>query len=853
MNSRRPRHLLHGVAAVVVCSGLARAQAGDVQGEAQPDPLPAEAIPPAPVLSPDEALERFRVPDGVLVELVAAEPLVHEPVHVAFDARGRLWVVEMRGYMPDLDGRGEREPVGSIAVLEDTDGDGRMDARSVFLERLVLPRAVALSRGGALVIAPPELLHARDTDEDGLADQVEVHDRGLDGLANPEYGINGLLPTLDGAWACANASWRYVFRDGRYQRERTAGGGQWGITRDDSGRIYFNGNSDPLRGDRWPSELAARNSAVAARGTNVRVVGDLHVKPARVNPGVNRAYRAETLDERQRLDVATGACGPWIHRGGGLPAAYRGAAFVCEPCGNLVASYTLAERDGSVSGEPLRNADGLDFLTSTDERFRPVNLCDGPDGALYVVDLYRGLIQHRTYVTSYLRKQVEARGLAQPLGLGRIWRVRARPSGALAAERPPSVVLADYESEDLVGVLAHENGWRRDTARRLLIEDGSTTAGVHAALVELALKSPKHVARIEALACLAAKGLVDAELARRAIAADDEELAVHGVRASRALASDANPAVLEAWKQRFPRAGRRLRAELLLTAGLARGAEAEGLLASWLLEVAADAELVRCAVSASAGREAAILARACATARARLGRGEECPLGFVKPLVESILRGGRQEDLVALLEALVVPQDREERLRGAVVEVVWASTQRDPKSARRPYLLAREPDCWSRLMQAFPSPPRGLEQSFAWPGKPGTQLQLPRALSADESARFARGRELYEANCVTCHQPSGLGDAALAPALRDSPWVLGDDARLVKILLHGLVGRIATPGIEFDGEMPSFALDDGELASLLTYLRREWGHDADPVTPERVKELRAAHRDRRAAWTPKEL
>ena len=159
------------VAAVALSSSLLWAQNGDKAGEVQKETVPADRIPPAPVLSPADELKSFRVPAGFQVELVAAEPLVHSPVQAQFDHRGRLWVVEMSGYMPNPEGTGEQEPTGSIVILEDTDGDGRMDKRTVFLDRLVMPRSVMLVGGGALVAEPPKVWFAKDTDGDGKADE----------------------------------------------------------------------------------------------------------------------------------------------------------------------------------------------------------------------------------------------------------------------------------------------------------------------------------------------------------------------------------------------------------------------------------------------------------------------------------------------------------------------------------------------------------------------------------------------------------------------------------------------------------------------------------------------------------
>ncbi|MBI5364754.1 MAG: c-type cytochrome [Planctomycetes bacterium] len=830
------------------------AQAGDVQGEAQP-PLPATlVVPPAPARTAAEERATFRVPADVEVELVAAEPLIHDPVHAVFDARGRLWVVEMQGYMPEADGKGEREANGSVAILWDDDGDGRMDRRTTFLDHLVLPRSVAITRGGALVIAPPQLLFAVDEDDDGVADDVKVVDKGLDGLTSPEYGINGLLPTLDNAFACACTSWRYVFENGQWKRERTAGGGQWGITKDDFGRLYFNGNSDPLRGDRIPSQLACRNpNAGNAPGVNVRVVDDFHAKPARINPGVNRGYKPGTVGPDWKLDLVTGTCGPWIHRGDALPESYRGDAFVCEPCGNLVLRYELAEdADGVVKGTPARNADGLDFLTSTDERFRPVNLFDGPDGALYVVDLYRGLIQHRMFVTSWLRKQVEARGLAQPTHLGRIWRVKKK-----GAERRKLVDLSALEGRALAQQLASPNGWTRDTAQRLLVGQPGLDAETKAELVRALLERVSPVERVHALWTLAAHGAIEAELAPRLLWQFDDRMLLHALRACRRPELVNLPDVRGRCGEIALRGRPFLRREAVSTLACQTGPRSL-VEATWQLAWnGADAELRARYLASISGRELECL-HAVMTDWDVVDWSEPGPgrAEFHRELARVFGADGRGELIDEAVGEVSWPMHSLEH-RLAFLDGLLDCAPKDAEGKRTPWSVDREPKNLILMTKEGPETLREKARELAaclfWPGKPGCEGLAPRTLTDTERARFAQGRELYAANCMACHQTSGRGDPALAPALRGSPWVLGSEEKLARLLLHGLNGPIDVLGQHFESEMPAFALTDAELAALLTYVRREWGNTAEPVTADTFARVRKATADRKHAWTAKEL
>src|SRR6185436_7926060 len=166
---------------------------------------PRELIPPSPARSPAEALKTFKIAPGFRIELVASDPLVQDPVAMAIDGEGRIWVVEMLSYMPDLDGNGEDAPVGQVSILTDTDGDGRMDKKTVFQDKLIMPRAIMLVGGGALIGAPPKLWFCRDTNGDGKADEkIEVcSDYGVQvdpkrpELANPERAPNALLWAID--------------------------------------------------------------------------------------------------------------------------------------------------------------------------------------------------------------------------------------------------------------------------------------------------------------------------------------------------------------------------------------------------------------------------------------------------------------------------------------------------------------------------------------------------------------------------------------------------------------------------------------------------------------------------------
>lgn len=846
-----------------LAAAAASAQRGDRAGETQTD-LPADlAIPAAPALGALEELATFQFPDDVTVELVAAEPVVRDPVALAFDAQGALWVVEMKGYMPDVDGRGEQEPVGEIAILRDEDGDGRYERRTTFLGGLVLPRAVRPCRGGALVLAPPELLFCADDDGDDVCDERRVVDRGLvEGLHSPEWAINALVPTLDNAFDCAKAPWRYVVKDGEFVRQARQQAGQWGASQDDQGRLFTDNNSDPLRADFVSAVYGAANpNSPGLAGVDVRVVADFSVATARINPGVNRGYQAGVLDPRFHLANVTGACAPWIARGDRLPQRFRGDAFVCEPCGNAVIAYDLVEQsDGSVRGAPVRVGErNLDFLTSTDERFRPVFLCDGPDGALYVADMYRGLIQHRLFVTSFLRGQVVERGLERPIGLGRIWRIAAkRPAREL-------VSLAAATDDQLVAALSDSNGWRRDTAQRLIVESFEPGAAAVKSLERLALRGEPWYGRIHALWALSGLGALRAEAAVQAMQDTDERVRVQAVRAAEPLANR-DPLIPAMWRAIGARDSFRVRRQVLLSMGTLATDELTNFAA--LAERGFSTHAERSALVAGLfGRELEFLETLCAAHAERSRDGDR----ELVELCAQCIGNEAAPERVRRAAALAVRADAA-NFGPSIARGLLASLPPDPNGARAALELPAEPAGWTAFVAALgPAPDeaqaaspesaadevarvwRELDRALVWPTKPGVTLTVVRELDDAERARFDRGRELFQATCSACHGERGVGQPNVVPPLARSPYVLGDDVKLVRIVTHGLSGPIEVRGRPYDGEMPGFATTDADLAALLTYVRRAWGHGAEPVTPERVAEIRARTPSRQRPWTLEEL
>ena len=835
------RSALFEMGVLALLGGVLLGQAGDQKGEPQPPPPKEWEIPKAPVVPPERAVATFELEEGLRLELVAAEPLVEDPVGIRFDEFGRLWVLEMRSFMPNVDGTDEQEPICEIAVLTDSDGDGRMDERLTWLDELRLPRALGLWKAGALFIESPTLRYWFDEDGDLEPDDNDIVASGFIGLVNVEHAPNGLLFGLDNWFHLANHQASLRHHDGQWIQRLTSGGGQWGLSQDDQGRLFHNNNSDQLRADLIPGHYTIRNVHFGtARGASHRVATDQRTWPVRLNPGVNRGYRKGTLREDGTLRVFTAACSPHIYRGDAMGPAYQGNAFVCEPSGNLIKRNILIENDGILKSKlPY---EGREFLASKDERFRPVAMIDGPDGALYIADLYRGILQHRLFVTTYLRKQILERGLDKPLGLGRIYRVRPDTDEAL-----PRVLPGAATAEERVRLLGHQNGWVRTTTQRLLVQNLTPEIGalLRRELKRSDLSSLHHVHLLWALEGQPG-GAPRAEVLRGLAA--DPPVAVTSLRlAEPMLAHDEEVFAAAARLATHP--SLRVRWQLLLSLGEVRSAKAILLATSTLCKELHRRELRDAVVSGAEGRELSFL-----TAFFWWGHPAANGAGdYVRTLARCITRERDGERVRELLRIAAILTGRSAPLRLAILQGM-----NDAHPRRRPLRLDQSPAHLPELRRS-PSPKEKkqldrLMTFMTWPGESKWEDLRLRPLNRMERALFGRGERLYRVTCAGCHQGGGQGMPGLAPPLRNSEWVNGDVSVPVRIVSDGLTGPIRVEDQDWDQEMPGLpSLDHRDLAAILTFVRRSFGNEADPVTPDEVGTIRARYKGRQGAWTLKEL
>jgi mono/diheme cytochrome c family protein/glucose/arabinose dehydrogenase len=851
----------------------------------------------SPVLSPEESMKTIVAPPGYRLELVASEPMIQEPVAIDWDADGRLWVVEMPGYMEDMPATTELEPTGRVSILEDTNNDGRMDKKTVFLDKLVLPRALKVLDKGVLVGAPPHLWLARDTDGDLEADTKElVTDTYGQAMGNVEHNANSLLWALDNWMYTSEVDTYLRLKDGKFEVRKTLSRGQWGASQDDAGRVYRNTNSAALFVDIVPTPYYTRNpNLLRTRGSYESLGGeDLNATwPIRPTRGVNRGYQDGVLRPDGTLAAFTSVGAPTVYRGDRLPAELYGNVFVAEPAANLVSRIIISDDGTTLRGR--KAYEKAEFLASTDERFRPVNLSAAPDGTLYVVDMYHGIIQHKGYITEYLRDQILSRKLEAPQGHGRIYRVVHETT-----KRDTAPALSKATPAQLVDLLAHPNGWWRDTAQRLLVERNERS--VVPLLKQRAESAPDARTRLHALWTLDGLDSIEPSTVVHALEDQSRDVRASAVRLSERWADQPAGPVRAALLKRAGDRDWAVRRQLAATLGALPDSDQAKVtaLAALLDQHGDDAMTVDAALSGLSGREPDVLQRllqpsaqtpqraAALTmvAATIVKSGKDQPIQDVLRFVSEPARPEWQRTALlegaeaALLGAPLPGSGRRGAGSGRGANAAAANTApggrggpggapafprgeaTEPGAARgaggrgrgaatAPVPLAREPAALTALAASKGEMAKragALLARLTWPGKPvaaGAAAVAP--LTAEEQKRFEEGRGIYTNLCMACHQEDGQGREKMAPALVGSNYALAASTVPVRILLNGKEGPV--------GLMPPLGsvLQDDQIAAVLTYTRRSWGNQGSAIDPAAVSATRKETEGRTRPWTEAEL
>lgn len=483
-------------------------------------------------LTPEDELKTFQLADKRLsVDLVAAEPQVDSPVAICWDGDARMYVAEMIDYPAG-------PPAGRISLLEDRDNDGRYEHATVFAKGLPFPNGVLAARGGLLVTAAPDLLFLEDTDGDGVADKRTVLFTGF-GEGNQQLRANGLTWGLDG-WiygangrsngaitrpagpaqtdAPADKAVSINGRDFRFtpdgkQFEATSGQSQFGQSSDDWGNRFISWNTIPVRHALLQQAFVDRSPRLAMFA--VREIAD----PSDTGQVFPVSPRPKTFN-REPTDFYNALAGMTYYRGDALGRDYADSVFAGESLTNLVHRRVLMPEGATFISR--RGEHDREFLASTDSWFHPVYMTTGPDGSLYVVDFYRRWVEHPAFVAESLRGDVDWR---QGAGHGRIWKVSHRENTWPPRPQPK---LNAAPAAELVKELESTNGWRRDTAHRLLVE--RRDASVLPALRTLLADSKTPQAKVHALAVLESLGQLDDSLLVRALEDGDVHVRQFGAR-----------------------------------------------------------------------------------------------------------------------------------------------------------------------------------------------------------------------------------------------------------------------------------------------------------------------------------
>lgn len=804
----------------------------------------------SPARTPEEELKTFQIEPGFDVQLVASEPLVESPIIIHFDEDGRLWVVEMRGYMSDIEASEEKKPVGSIAILEDTDGDGIMDNRTVYLDSLIMPRALGLFKKGALVAENNKLWITQDLDGDWKADSKILLDSTYSANGIPEHSDNGFVRNSDNWYYSAKSRLRYRFLDGNWVRDSTELRGQWGITQDDQGRLIYNYNWSQLHADLVPPNYFSRNkNHKPSTGIDQGLTIDRKIFPIRSNPAVNRGYIPGTLDSTGRLFEFTSACAPTVYRSKLFSKEYQGNIFVLENAGNLIKRNVVTEK--GVFLEAYDPNSGSEFMASTDERFRPVYATIGPDGGFYLADMYQGIVQHASYMTPYLKEQTLQRGLDSPGHMGRIWRVV--PKGFSSKKTPK---LSQANTKDLVQYLSHPDGWFRDMAQRLLVEKNDPNSVGY--LEDLVKEGKSELGRFHALWTLEGMEKVNPALLLQVLKNGTDLLQITALRQLE-ISAEINPGILNQLettaKDLASKSSDKVVVQLVLSSkGFSLETKINFL--SQIIDNYVQLALIRDATMSSLeGQEYYFLQKIIANKIWEEANPDREI--FLDMLTSAIITNRETSEISGLLATA----DTKEV--GWKESIILSSMAIKAGEFDQPGLvkLKREPSLFKRTdLPIDENRIAMLKRLFSWPGfQPSAKMISTGNLDEKSMKQFADGRQKYLVSCAGCHGNNGKGATRMGPPLAGSEWVVGDEVRLSLIMLHGLEGPIEVAGKKYDTPeilpvMPSHSImDDAAIASILTYIRNEWGNEAPPVSGRTVGSARHLNQGRVYPWSAAEL
>lgn len=664
-------------------------------------------LPRVKPLTPEESMKAMELQPGFRVELLAAEPLVHDPVAAEFDEQGRLYVVQLPQYNSYV--LKDFKKTGSIALLEDEDGDGRYEKSSPFATELNYPSAIACWDGGVFVGDAPDLLYLKDTNGDGKADLRWVvltgfgkDKAGESHLNSIRWGLDNrfhIWTSLSGGNVKATAAkgvkpvsvrTRCVILDPRAWNkfELSSGGGQHGMSMDDWGRKFTCGNSQPALGIMYDDRYITRNPHLRAPAAAVNIApGGKHTKLFRISPPepwrvlrtrLRKTGRFRGSDEGGTpFGFFTGATGITIYRGDAWPASHQGDAIVGEVANNLI--YRAKVTPDGVGVIADRADQGREFLASRDIWFRPVQFTHAPDGSLVVLDMYRELIEGAVFLPPEFLDHIPA---DSGNDRGRIYRIVPKDH-----QQRGKVRLDRMSSAQLAALLEHRNGWHRDTAARLLYQRQDRQ--VIPAIRTLAEESKLPVGRATAMHSLAALGALDDATVLRGLADSSAPVRAQALRLAEKLVRKS--ATLRA---RIPDLAKdadlNVRYQTAFTLGEFGTSSAADALASLALRDGSDSWM-RLAVLSSANENAAGIFRRLA-GHAKF-RSSSAGAGILASLASQIGASGKTSDVGVVLTSL---KGLEAGLRASLVK---ALVEKQKGAARKRILAMASGDASGMVKQ----------------------------------------------------------------------------------------------------------------------------------------------------------
>jgi putative membrane-bound dehydrogenase-like protein len=601
-------------------------------------------------LSPQQSLTALHTKPNLTVDLVAAEPLVTSPVAIDWGADGRLWVAEMVDY--PMGDQGDYKPGGRIKVLQDSDGNGRYDKAMTFLDNIPFPTGVTVWRKGILVCAAPDILYAEDTDGDGKADVVKKLFSGF-GTDNYQARVNSLEYGLDG-WIYGSCGLfggqirsfqsdkpvslgdrDFRIRPDTGELEPATGRTQQGRVRNDWGDWFGCDNSTLCLHYPLPDHYLRRNPHVAPPPAGILVTD---------SPDANRLYPLRHQLQLFKLsgppNHVTAACGLGVYRDELLGKDYAGDAFVCEPVNLVVHRMKLSPRGSTFSARRADDEKTSEFLASTDNWFRPVQVRTGPDGALWVVDMYRFVIEHPRWIPPEDLAKVDVRAGST---MGRIYRILPKNQPARPMPR-----LDKLDTAGLVAVLDSLNGWQRDLAGQMLLWKRNLDAA--SALEALARTSPRAEARLHALCALDRLDRLQPRLIQQALSDRHAGVRRHALRlAEKRLSADVElgAALLALTKD----SGAQVRLQLAFTLGEWRDPRSGEALASLLLAHAEDTYLKAAVLSSVRADNLPVILRSVAGAVA----AKTAPEHILRDLLGLAVAFGDKQSLALSLKEVTTP------------------------------------------------------------------------------------------------------------------------------------------------------------------------------------------------------